>query len=156
MASGVDKRNLEHVIQLYQEHILKYGIGNNRFLEYRHFKSFMQERFNPDQLNLEISTDQSLWSQICFNTFKMTKSVMGVSRSFFLFVCFLILSYMTAFAIRIIDLNAFYCHYTRTMKFRATVEKTGVRCTVLWHHKHLNSFNIKCIHRKQYCYIFTV
>lgn len=156
MASGVDKRNLEHVIQLYQEHILKYGIGNNRFLEYRHFKSFMQERFNPDQLNLEISTDQSLWSQICFNTFKMTKSVMGVSRSFFLFVCFLILSYMTAFAIRIIDLNAFYCHYTRTMKFRATVEKTGVRCTVLWHHKHLNSFNIKCIHIKQYCYIFTV
>lgn len=64
MASGVDKRNLEHVIQLSQEHILKYGIGNNRFLEYRHFKSFMQERFNPDQLNLEISTDQSLWSQI--------------------------------------------------------------------------------------------
>lgn len=89
MASGVDKRNLEHVIQLYQEHILKYGIGNNRFLEYRHFKSFMQERFNPDQLNLEISTDQSLWSQICFNTFKMNKSVMGVSRCFFLFVCLL-------------------------------------------------------------------
>lgn len=80
MASGVDKRNLEHVIQLYQEHILKYGNGNNRFLEYRHFKSFIQERF--DQLNLEISADQSLWSQICFNTFKMTKSV-----TLFLFVC---------------------------------------------------------------------
>uniref|UniRef100_A0AAR2JYN7 Reverse transcriptase zinc-binding domain-containing protein n=1 Tax=Pygocentrus nattereri TaxID=42514 RepID=A0AAR2JYN7_PYGNA len=115
-------KNLEHVIKegnfiTFQELISEYGINNSKFLEYQQLKSIIQERFNPNQLNLEISTwvteflnlcapkllsklyklllkfddsislpiakwerdlsinqDQSFWTEICSNIFKISKS----------------------------------------------------------------------------------